>query len=207
MNIDWNYILDISEKLFKIGAVIADISEKLFRIGAVVAGGLWVYFNFFQGRTFVPRLQLELSGKLLSRGNLQYLLVSMQVKNVGSSIVQLRARGTGLKVVSQQVGSAAPEISSLVDKATTAFPVLEKDIIDEKTTAADRNIKNIEPGTAINEQKLLAVNTARYNEFRLELKVFALGGRLLWQKLPDRHWTAIAVAAKDDQKPQTGKGR
>lgn len=193
MSIDWNHFVDISEKSFK--------------IVAVVVGGLWVYFNSFRGRTFVPRLQLELSGRLLSRGNRQYLLVSMRVENVGSSIVQLRARGTGLKVVLLQAASSAPDIANLADKGTTAFPVLEKDIIDEKTPSADRNIKNIEPGTAINEQKLLLVNTTKYNAFRLELKVFAFSGRLFWRALPDRHWTAVAVVAEDDQTRQTLKAR
>ena len=191
MSIDWNNFIDIS--------------EKAFTIIAVIVGGLWVYFNSFRGRTFVPRLQLELSGRLLTNGRLQFLLVSIQVKNVGSSIVQLRERGTGLKVVSLQAGPAASEVANLIEKETTAFPVLEKDIIDEKDTTTDKSIKNIEPGTSINEQKLVVVNMAKYNAFRLELKVFAFGGRLFWSKLPDRYWTAIAIAAKDDQSLQPEK--
>jgi len=97
------------------------------------------------------------------------------------------------------------EVSSLIEKETTAFPVLEKDIIDEKDTTSDRSIKNIEPGTAINEQKLVVVNMTKYNAFRLELKVFAFGGRLFWSKLPDRYWTAIAIATKDEQPLQLEK--
>jgi hypothetical protein len=189
MNLDWKDILDAS--------------EKLFRIVAVTIGASWIYFNWLRGRTFVPRLQLNLSGKLLSLGQRQFLLVTIQVSNVGSSIVQLRSRGTGLKVVALQADSAEFEITNPVERKTTAFPVLEKDFVNEKDAAAQRSMKNIEPGTAINEQKLIVVNTNKYNAFRLELKVFAFGGRLLGRELPDSYWNAIAVATADDLVPGT----
>jgi hypothetical protein len=184
MNIDWTSILDLS--------------EKLFRIVAIIVGALWVYSNWVRGRTFVPRLQLKLSGKVLNRGQQQQLLlVTLQVKNVGSSIVQLRSRGTGLKLVSL-VNDAEIEIANPSEKKITAFTVLEKDIIHDQDAAAERSIKNIEPGTAINEQKLIVVNTNKYNAFRLELKVFAFGGKLFGRRLPDRYWRAIAIAVAAD---------
>jgi hypothetical protein len=185
MNIDWAHLIDNS--------------EKVCTILAVIVGGLWVYFNSFRGRTFIPRLQLEVSGQLLSRGENQFVLVTMQVKNVGSSIVQLRAKGTGLKVVSLQADEPVLEAANLVERETNGFSVLDKNIIAEKEPRSERSTKNIEPGTAVNEQKLIAVHASKYDAFRLELKVFAYGRSFLGWKAPDSRWTAIAVAAKDDR--------
>jgi hypothetical protein len=184
MNIDWNNLIDNS--------------EKICTIAAVIVGGLWVYFNSFRGRTFIPRLQLEVSGQLLSHGQNQFVLVTMQVKNVGSSIVQLRAKGTGLKVVSLQADDPVLEAANLIERETNGFPVLEKNIIAEKETRSERLTKNIEPGTAVNEQKLIAVSPSQYDAFRLELKVFAYGRTFLGWKAPDSRWTAITVAARHD---------
>jgi len=109
----------------------------------------------------------------------------MQVKNVGSSVVQLRAKGTGLKVVSLQADNPVLEAASLIERETNGFSVLEKNIIAERDARSERLIKSIEPGTAINEQKLIAVTANKYDAFRLELQVFAYGKTFLGWKAPD----------------------
>jgi hypothetical protein len=188
MNIDWAHLIDNS--------------EKVCTIIAVIVGGLWVYFNSFRGRTFIPRLQLEVSGQLLSRGENQFVLVTMQVKNVGSSIVQLRAKGTGLKVVSLQADEPVLEAANLVDRETHGFSILEKNVIAESEVRSERLIKSIEPGTAVNEEKLIAVSGNQYDAFRLELQVFAYGKTFIGWKAPDSLWTAIAIAPND---PRLGR--
>src|SRR6267142_3981324 len=182
MSIDWNHLIDNSEKVFK--------------IVAVIVGGLWVYFNSFRGRTFTPRLQLEVSGQLLSLGENQFVLVAMQVKNVGSSIVQLRETGTGLKLVSLQAAGPVLKAANLIEKETNGFSVLEKNIIAANATRSEKSIKSIEPGTAVNEQKLIEVRANKYDAFKLELRVFAYGRTFLGWKAPDSCWTAIAVAVR-----------
>lgn len=123
----------------------------------------------------------------------------MKVKNVGSSIVQLRAKGTGLKVVSLQADDPVLEAANLTERETNGFSVLEKNIIAENEARSERLIKSVEPGTAVNEQKLIAVRANKYDAFKLELRVFAYGRTFLGWNAPDSCWTAIAVAAKDGQ--------
>ena len=169
---DWNNLLDIG--------------EKIAGIIAVIVGGLWVYSNSFRGRTFIPRLQIDLSGEVFRNEEIQYLLIRMQVKNVGSSIVKLRKEGSGVKIDSLYADSEAQKARELYKGDTTAFEILEETLKNEGV---------IEPGTAINEEKLIVVPMDRYNAYKIHLKVYAHGGSIFWLiKLPDRHWRAIAFA-------------
>lgn len=65
---------------------------------AVVTGGLWAYFKFAKGRTFRPRLEIEMSGQWLKVNRTYWLQVRIRVKNIGASKVTLRQEGTGLRV-------------------------------------------------------------------------------------------------------------
>jgi hypothetical protein len=42
-------------------------------------------------------------------------------------------------------------------------------------------------------------NIAKYDAFKLELKVFAYGRTFLGRKAPDSYWMAIAITAKHDR--------
>jgi hypothetical protein len=70
---------------------------------AVIAGGIWAYFKFVKGRTFRPRLEVDLSGEWQSvgqwrRNRRQLLQARIRVKNIGASKVTLLQKGTGLRV-------------------------------------------------------------------------------------------------------------
>ncbi len=182
-----------------------DSVQKIAQIVAIVIGGLWVYFNSLRGRVFVPRLQVELSGKLLRSGATRYVLATLQVKNVGSSIVRIDPGPTGLKLTPLRAKAGASEPESLIreEEQTTAFSVLDKHIIRRRTTenglevveVEEKKIKAIEPGVAVNEQKLIFVPHDKHDAFALELRIGGLSGR--W-------WggsgtlTAIAIAARED---------
>src|SRR3989442_15004843 len=77
-----------------------DNAQKIGNLIAVLVGGLWVYFNYFRGRTFYPRLQLELTGRIVRRGGSNYVLVTMQLKNTGLSRVDIEQEGSGLRISS-----------------------------------------------------------------------------------------------------------
>jgi len=66
-------------------------------IGFAVAG-VWGYFNFVKSRTYYPRMELSASGKLLSKGEQQFLIPRVTLKNIGNSKISLQQRGTGYRI-------------------------------------------------------------------------------------------------------------
>jgi hypothetical protein len=166
-------------------------ADKAATVAGVLIGGAWVYFNSFRGRVFVPRLQVELTGKLLPTHRPQYVLATMQVKNVGTSIVQLKARGTGLKITSLFANPGSAGAPSLAKGEPTAYPVLEKHAVSDSAAATTRQLRAIEPGTTICEQKLLTIPNDQAIAFQLELRVAAVSG---FRGRRDRAWRAVAIA-------------
>jgi hypothetical protein len=160
-----------------------DIGEKIAKIVAVVVGGLWVYFNSFRGRTFVPRLQVELSGKFASKEGVRYLVITMQARNIGSTIVKIKERGTGLIVTPLSGGGRVSGARSLIRGKATAFNVFEM-----------HREKKIEPGIAIHQQMLVKVPSGEPSAYELELRVGAPRGTLWAWWRPDITQRAIATA-------------
>jgi hypothetical protein len=76
-----------------------DIIEKLFKIVAYVIGGLWVYFNYFKGRTYRPRLETIITGTLIKKGSSDFVNINAQIKNVGLSKVDIKQEGTALRLL------------------------------------------------------------------------------------------------------------
>jgi hypothetical protein len=187
-----------------------DSLDKLARIAAVVVAGLWVYFNSLSGRTFVPRLQVDLSGKLFEKEGAQYLLVKMQVKNVGASIVQITDVGTCLKVTPLRRDADSIR-EGFIRETTQFFSVLKRYTVG-KRQCYEMVISSIEPGTAIKEQKLLDVRADRYDHLELELRVVALPrkwwifGKLLPKRwFRSRSFSAVALPVTDDGSQERSK--
>jgi hypothetical protein len=75
-----------------------DSGEKIVTILAIIVGGFGAYWRFFKGRTYHNRLQPEVAGKLVRKGELNCLWVTMRLKNVGVSSVYLKKDGTRIDV-------------------------------------------------------------------------------------------------------------
>lgn len=75
-----------------------DILGTLVTAAAVIVGGLWAYFNFVKGRTYRPRLEVEMQGEWRVIDGERWLHSRVRVKNIGASKVTLRQRGTGLQL-------------------------------------------------------------------------------------------------------------
>ena len=154
---------------------LVDASEKAARIVAVVVAGSWVYFNALRGRTFIPRLQLELSGKIFCDSGKRYLLVTMQVKNVGSSIVRVTQDGTCLKVTPLLGNNEGSGDNNLKRQVTKPLPVLKRYLVSSRKTIVT-DVQEIEPSAAINEQQLIPITDERTRDFELELRINVIRG-------------------------------
>jgi hypothetical protein len=76
-----------------------DIIERTCKIAAYFIGALWVYFNFFKGRTYRPRLEIKVTGSLNQKNQSHFLNLQIHVKNVGLSKVDIKQKGTGLRII------------------------------------------------------------------------------------------------------------
>ena len=159
-----------------------DILEKLAKVAAILVGGAWVYFNAIRGRTFIPRLVPKIIGQLLDIDSKQYLLISLQIENVGSSIAKISEKGTGLIIYFQKSIGSEEEAVDLVTTKKMAFSVFNLD---------DGEERKIEPGTTIYSQELIEVPKNKYNAYRLLFRVSS--PPTYWFDKMRRKWRAIAV--------------
>jgi hypothetical protein len=79
---------------------ISSIIKDGFTIVAIFAGGIWTFFHYFKGRTFKPRLELKISGELQNNDNSKCLIAKVVLKNVGLSKLELKQKGTGMRIIS-----------------------------------------------------------------------------------------------------------
>lgn len=82
-----------------------NIIDKFIKVLAVAIAGIWVYLNSIRGRTYVPRLKLELDAQIKTLNEKPYILVTMRAMNVGSSIVEVQKDGSGLWISGIKLGT------------------------------------------------------------------------------------------------------
>jgi hypothetical protein len=63
---------------------------------AVLIGGYWAYFKFVRGRTYKPRLSLDIAAQWRKLDSCDALHIRIRVTNIGASQVSLNQHGTGL---------------------------------------------------------------------------------------------------------------
>ncbi len=159
--------------------------ETVAKILAILIGGVWVYFKTIRARTFIPRLQPEISVKLLRQNGVQYLIASIQVKNVGSSIAVIKEEGSAL-IVNCLNCLPAQMPMGLISTRRTAFTVFDLENEPERV---------IEPGSVIYSQEIITVPNHEFDAFRLEFSVSAGRGVLSWK---NRKWRAFATILNEE---------
>jgi hypothetical protein len=76
------------------GRILTNV-ETVLKILAIVVAGAWAYFNYFKGRTYRPRLELDAEA---SRRCPTHVIVSVSLKNVGLSKVEVKQVGSALRI-------------------------------------------------------------------------------------------------------------
>lgn len=77
---------------------VADIVSSSVTTLAVIAGGVWAYFKFVRGRTFKPRLSVDIAAQWRDHRGRDLLHVRVNVTNLGASRIWLNQYGTGMHV-------------------------------------------------------------------------------------------------------------
>jgi hypothetical protein len=146
-----------------IGSALKDI-EMVARIAAVIVVGGWAYMKFVRGRVFHSRLELDVAGSAQARVDQATLAISIKVKNVGLSRVDIHQKGSGLRVLNEKKSAPKGIISAEWHHLGT-FPILE-------------NHSWIEPGETVGEEMLVILPNDALNYVLLELHVAS--GEMVW---------------------------
>lgn len=137
-----------------------DIIEKLFKLAAYVIGGLWVYFNYFKGRTYRPRLETKITGALIKKGSSDFVNINAQIKNVGLSKVDIEQEGTALRLLIYN-------------------PDRQDDPWDHQITISILSAHQwIEPGEAVEEPILLPLPS---NVLAVRAEVIIVSTKTMWE--------------------------
>jgi hypothetical protein len=139
-----------------------DDLEKLFTIVAISVGGVWVYYNYFRGRTYKPRLEPAVSGRSINKGANSYLVVGAKLKNAGLSKIGITREGTGVRVLAYSSDKRAVSVELMNGKWLATLPVFEEDVW-------------VEPGKGIEDQLLVTIPENNYSALRVELWVVSGG--------------------------------
>ena len=151
VTIDWGRTKDLTDAF-------RNITQGL----AFIGGGIWAYFKFWKGRMFKESLIPGVTGKFTSIENVNYLVVTIQIKNVGTSIIEIDHRSA--LIILEYTTSPSTELHAVPDKRVGVF-----DVFNEAE-------KYIEPNEIIEGQRLIAMSTPLKIAYRLEVEVASMQG-------------------------------
>jgi hypothetical protein len=145
---------------------IADIISSIATSLALLIGGIWAYFKFIRGRTYRPRVEMQLAGEWWATEGKCLLSARVTIKNVGSSKLKLRQKGSGLRVRMLDPDQPAPPASARwrEGKVYTIF--------DQHAW--------IESGETVSDVVLLDLGVS-------ETRPVLLEGRIVWPRLIGRN--------------------
>jgi hypothetical protein len=174
------------------GPGLFDALQKIAATFALFVGGGWVLMNYVRNLTHVPRLQIDIKAEIVDLAGGPYLLATIQVRNLGLSVIRLPEpveEGAG-------PGGSALLVSPLADE------VAETDIIDNRWDGVRAfpvlvNHTSIEPGLAINEQRLLRLPLAGVAAYRVRSRILA----------HQQSWSATAITVADVGRKGVGDTR
>jgi hypothetical protein len=96
----WGQMLSHSEGVKDWSAAVGSIATVL----GLAIGGIFAYYRFIKGRTFVAIIDPTVSGQVTVEGDSMYLLVSATVENKGQSRVKIDTELTGVVVSARRSG-------------------------------------------------------------------------------------------------------
>ena len=167
----------------------SELSDLLTSLGIVV-GGLWAYFKFFKGRTFRTRLEPKITAKIVNQGNTKILIASMELTNIGFTVVYLNPL-TSIDVY--VINPVTPtELSSVkLGDSPRTFPVFE-------------NHSWIEPEETIRDEIMLRLPNADNVSYQLKLVIRSENRSIVkrWKSWRKRRrlggkWSSSCVAQKE----------
>lgn len=162
-----------------------DSSQKIITALGIIIGGLWAYIKFFRGRTFRPRLELTNVGKVIRTGPIECLLVKVQLKNVGLSIVKLSLDLTYVEIYLFDTETAEPEQELCRVPWDRPLPY---EVFQDHGW--------IEPGETITDELLFQLPQSGQITCRVDLIVSSRGRSWLFFKSEGLRWNSKSVVER-----------
>ena len=163
-SIDWPRTWEIAEN-------VSGVLQNIATVTALILGGVWTYYLFIKGRVLKPRLELSVAGKIVPIESYKYIRISVGLKNVGSSKVEITREGFGLDIFAQRHRPAVhPEDS-------VKYKVLG--INWEKLLPFDVLTRHawIEPGETIRDELMAEILVSDSIAYKIDFVIFAGGMR------------------------------
>jgi hypothetical protein len=132
--------------------------EHLATVIGLIIGGIWVYYKFFKGRTFEPRLELSVNGKIVSNNDLNLVIASLQIKNVGLSQVRFQQESNLVRFSSY----TAPTAIAVAERVNWNWL---------KTYNVFERHQWVEPGETIDDQITFSIPNNKQMIFLIEFRV------------------------------------
>lgn len=146
---------------------ITDVLLNLLQMIALIIGGSWAYHKYARGRTFSERLIPEISGRLIQLEGKLYLAVTIQLKNVGQSVIGFRPGASSLDLF----GYVDPTSTSIVD--VNNKPLAQLPVLTERKLS-------IEPNSILEETRFLFIPDSVEIALRLTLEIVSANDRDTW---------------------------
>jgi len=157
--------------------------QSVVQTFAFLVGGIWAYYKFVKGRSFQDSLSPAISGRLASIDGAVYLVISIQIKNAGSTKVDFNHKGSAV-IVYEYTATSEAEIHTVADKRLTAFDLFKP------------NEKYVEPNEVIELRSFIAIPGPVQLGYRIEVEILSISGFT---------WTATAIvdkASMSDNRPE-----
>jgi hypothetical protein len=156
---------------------------------AILVGGFWAYFKYFKGRTFLPQLELTVSGTQIVHSDAKFLIARMTIKNIGLSKVTFGRAFSRLEV-SLFVPAAYAFLYG--GEGNVHFEEVQSPIWKPQPPARFGVFQNhvcVEPNETIFDELLVALPPTEQLAYRLELRVTTPEPLIRKGKT----WTATAI--------------
>lgn len=146
--------------------IIFGIAQNIFTIIAIIAGGVWTYFHYFHGRTFRPRLETNVSGKILNHHDTRLLVATIKIKNVGLSKIDIKQKGSGMRIIGLEGKSNVQKIEKNEGVRLKTIPIFE-------------NHAWIEPGETVADIHTLTLPTQAHIGLMLDVRLVT--NKIAWR--------------------------
>jgi hypothetical protein len=157
--------------------------QSVVQTFAFLVGGIWAYYKFVKGRSFQDSLSPAISGRLASIDGAVYLVISIQIKNAGSTKVDFNHKGSAV-IVYEYTATSEAEIHTVADKRLTAFDLFKP------------NEEYVEPNEVIELRSFIAIPGPVQLGYRIEVEILSISGFT---------WTATSIvdkASMSDNRPE-----
>lgn len=114
-----------------------DILFSAISSAALIIGGIWAYFKFVVGRIFQANVEPRITGEVSRVGKEIYLITNANVKNIGSSRIDIDHGHTVLRVLTAESAPYGTNGRITWTHFRTEFMLEDHDLLEPGETALD----------------------------------------------------------------------